>query len=137
MPEFFPEHIPATIEESTFLGGYLGAAEWTIHDIEDDPEAGIDRKRINCWARVAIKEAERDCQDFMEANAADLEIYYDESGRNESSAGHDFWLSRNGHGAGFFDRGNHECFDRLQDAARHAGSRDVYLHRGRLYFQPG
>lgn len=42
-------------------------------------------------------------------------------------AGHDFWLTRNGHGAGFWDRGMGKLGDRLADAARAYGSVDLYV----------
>ena len=39
--------------------------------------------------------------------------------------GHDLWLTRNGHGAGFWDRGLGEIGDRLSEAARAMG--EVHL----------
>lgn len=44
------------------------------------------------------------------------------------SIGHDFWLTRNGHGTGFWDRGyDDELGDRLTDAAHSFGSSDLYI----------
>lgn len=40
--------------------------------------------------------------------------------------GMDFWLSRNGHGAGFFDR-NYEHGDELQNTARSQKEVDLYI----------
>lgn len=40
--------------------------------------------------------------------------------------GHDFWLTRNGHGAGFWDRGLDDRGDRLTDACRPYGEVDLY-----------
>lgn len=163
MPEFFPEHIPDDIEESSFLGGYLAAAEWVgldddqaldwqcrcdaewrtdekcddcgmIRPSDCDP---VNRKMIRGWSPEAIAEAREHCADFEEANGDNLARYYEESGRDESSAGHDFWLSRCGHGAGFFDRGNHACFDALQEAAQVYSSRSVVVCRGEMYFEGG
>ncbi len=118
MPEFYPEHVPDNVSE--FVAGYLGAAEWLLPEKSDweDSECGIERDKIRGWSRASVREAKRDCRDFVRANRADLETYCEESGRDMESAGHDFYLSRNGHGAGFFDRGNHPVFNRLQDAAR-------------------
>lgn len=45
-------------------------------------------------------------------------------------AGHDFWLSRNSHGAGYFDRteyGSRYDLNRLQQSARNCGEREAYL----------
>lgn len=164
MPEFFPEHIPDDVEEDSFLGGYLAAAEWVglnddqVNDWQcrcDDEwrtDTGPcrfcgmscpydclpdDRSRIRGWSAEALKTAKEVCEEFQNGNAAALAIYYEESGRGESSAGHDFWLSRNGHGAGFFDRGEHEAFRELQDAAKVYSSQGVTVSRGEMYFEPG
>ena len=40
--------------------------------------------------------------------------------------GHDLWLTRNGHGAGFWDRGLGEIGERLSEQARAMGSADLY-----------
>ena len=42
-------------------------------------------------------------------------------------AGHDFWLTRNGHGAGFWDRGLGEAGKKLTDAAHAFGECNLYL----------
>lgn len=49
-------------------------------------------------------------------------------------AGHDFFLSRNGHGAGFFDRGLGDLGDRLQKAAHKFGNSNPYVgDDGKIY----
>ena len=45
-----------------------------------------------------------------------------------AQAGHDFWLTRNRHGAGFWDRGLGERGQRLTDAAHVYG--ESYLSIG-------
>ena len=47
--------------------------------------------------------------------------------------GHDLWLTRNGHGAGFWDRGYGPVGDRLSDAARALGESGLYVHDGKVY----
>lgn len=54
-----------------------------------------------------------DCNRFIDANAADLEDI------DPEEAGYDFWLTRCGHGAGFWDRGLGEVGDRLAAACGH------------------
>ena len=58
---------------------------------------------------------------FIDANKDDPE------GIDAAQAGHDFWLTRNGHGAGFWDRGLGERGDRLTNAAHVYGACDLYL----------
>ena len=44
-----------------------------------------------------------------------------------SQLGSDLWLTRNGHGAGFWDRGLGDLGDALSEAAKRQGSCDLYL----------
>ena len=66
-----------------------------------------------------------DVENFTVANWADL------YGRNEwmdaGQAGHDFWLTRNGHGAGFWDRGLGDRGQRLTDEAHVYGEATAYV----------
>ena len=67
-----------------------------------------------------------DCAAFQVANAANL----DEA--DDSQAGHDFWLTRQGHGTGFWDRGDGVYGsaakrDALDAAARKVG--EFYGHQ--------
>lgn len=133
MPEFHPEHVPGEGDE--FFQGYMKAAEWLLDDDSPAEEGGIDRDAIMGWAPAAIADALADCQAFQDSNAEDLARYSELSQRDAECAGHDFWLSRNGHGAGYFDRGSDPVFSRLQDAAQVWSSRDAYLgDDGLLYF---
>lgn len=74
-----------------------------------------------------------DCADFQESAAEMLaEVYA--TGYTPEQAGHDFWLTRNWHGAGFWDRGLGEVGHRLSDHARAYGGCDAYTgNDGRVY----
>ena len=83
--------------------GYLLAALWTWdpHPGSGDyTETGLAQMR-----RVtpeSIETAAHDCQTFASRNAAALAVYFEH--RDSEQAGHDLWLTRNGHGTGFWDR---------------------------------
>ena len=47
--------------------------------------------------------------------------------------GHDFALTRNGHGAGYWDRGLGKVGDKLSKAADSYGDCDLYAHDGKVY----
>jgi hypothetical protein len=66
------------------------------------------------------------CADFLTANENDLAESCLIGNYSIEYAGHDFWLTRNGHGAGFWDRGLGNVGDRLSRAAKVYGSVDVY-----------
>jgi hypothetical protein len=123
MPEFIAQHVPAKGLDR-FTRDYLEAAEWLL-----DEE--IDRDSILGFAPEAIGEAQADCEAFQEANADDLQAYEEATGY---TGGNDLWLTRNRHGAGFWDRGLGDLGKRLTDAAR-LGEVDVYQgDDGYLYF---
>ena len=114
-----------------FTTAYVECALWSSTD-ESDPETGgdpmDDNYDVSDIAPATLVEMKADCKDFQEANAADL------ANIDPSQAGHDFWLTRCGHGAGFWDRGNGTLGDRLADAARVYGSVDLYVgDDGRIY----
>lgn len=75
-----------------------------------------------------------DCEAFQRDNAELLAQAYASGiyphGREWTGpeyAGHDFWLTRNGHGAGFWDRGLGEVGNKLTQAAKVYGSEDWYV----------
>lgn len=60
-----------------------------------------------------------DCKKFQEENALDLDHAYILQSYDASQAGHDFWLTRNGHGVGFWDRGLDDTGKQLTIACGH------------------
>ncbi len=140
MPEFIPSHAPGGVD--LMLRGYLAAAEWTFCDVVDGEDVDTVPDDCEGWHPSAIDKARADCEAFAAANAADLAAYAETRRiRGDYSAdgcaGHDFWLTRCGHGTGFWDRGEvpADARDRLAKAARRFGNVDVYLGDDKfLYF---
>ena len=101
-------------DHAEFVNGYCEAADFANNDKEDVPEV-YDFKT----------EIERDCHDFLEANATNIRRYCDELNRSLDSAGVDFYFTRNRHGAGFWDRSSNELHTgflrELTDAAHAYG----------------
>lgn len=108
--------------------GYMECALWTSTVCDDDGNNcrplddafGIDDIAPECAAAMRAV-----CEDFAKSNYADLMDYL-KSGRNASHAGHDLWLTRNRHGAGFWDRGLGKLGDRLSNAAKAYSGVDLY-----------
>lgn len=78
----------------TFTRSYLETALWSSTD--EDGEPLDDDYTIDDFSDEFIKEAVADCEAFQEDNQEDIDGL-------SSRAGHDFWLTRNHHGAGFWD----------------------------------
>lgn len=111
------------------LQSYLTAALWSSTD--DDCIPLDDNYGIYDISQESIKDQETQLTDFLTANAADIA----ESGMPLELVAYDFWLTRNGHGAGFWDRGLGAVGDRLTQAAEVYGSVYVYTgDDGMLYF---
>ena len=107
------------------LPHYLTCAEWA--DLPEDIEIGLD------FAPCAEEMALADCMRFVGIN---WEIIKDCS---PEQVGHDFWLTRNGHGAGFWDRpeiyDGKENAETLSNSARSFGERNVFEHNGQLIIE--
>lgn len=110
-------------ELDRFFQAYLVCALWSSHD-NATPEGGepFDRNYEVDDIPEAVRNRMRDeCREFIEANLADL------ANLDAEACGHDFWLTRNGHGAGFWDRGLGALGRRLTDACDPYGTVDLYV----------
>ena len=117
----------------SFTRAYIEAALWSTNDESDERggepmDANYD---INDIAPETLAEMAADCAKFQAENAAALALYDHPQWTAADLGGHDFWLTRNGHGCGFWDR--NECLpedagQRLTAAAESYG--EVYLYVG-------
>ena len=130
----------ATIDSKSldqFVRGYLACALWSSND--ESTESGGEPFDANYntddIAPQCIAGATAECAAFVQANLRDLRHYvrYFSWG----TAGHDFWLTRNGHGAGFWDRGLGKRGNRLSGSAKACGTQDVYLGDDKLIYFSG
>ena len=107
---------------------YLIAALWSSTDNEGEP---LDKNFELCdLAPETIEQAEADCSKFLAANFADIPV------ERYEQAGHDFWLTRNRHGAGFWDGDwPDEAGRRLSESSHTFREIDLYVgDDGLLYF---
>lgn len=102
-----------------FTEQYITTALWSSTDDDDTPMDA--RYTVDDLAAEALESIKADCARFQaeqaELIAADLR-----------RAGHDFWLTRNGHGAGFWDGDWPEHGDTLTEACK--AYRECNLYRG-------
>jgi hypothetical protein len=110
-----------------FFDGYVTAALWSSNDESDESggeplDKNYDRSDI---AKDSLRKMKQDCVKFMRANKSALAEAAHEMGW--PSNGHDFWLTRNGHGAGFWDRGLGDLGDRLSEACKKFPEQYLYV----------
>jgi hypothetical protein len=103
-----------------FLDGYLECAMW-CGVYSDDGTSEPDLATDDLLTDAQRAEIETDCRGFVLGCWADLESL------PPSQAGHDFYLTRNGHGAGFWDRGLGDAGDRLTRASKVYGPQGFRL----------
>ena len=122
-----------------FTLAYIEAALWSSTDDNDEP---LDKNHgLNDLAPETLTKMQTDCEQFQAECAEWLEQDYRTHARAshgctvEESAGHDFWLTRCGHGAGFWDGDWQEpAATKLTEASRRFGNVDLYLgDDGKIY----
>lgn len=106
-----------------FIDGYIAALYFTDCGEPDQPPHGAELSpdaRALCVA---------DCTKFYTTHALLISAATGEYGYCTEYAGHDFWLTRNRHGVGFWDRGMiaPDIADALTNAARAAGEVCTFL----------
>ncbi len=109
---------PMTTKLGDFTNAYIEAALWA--ECDDDGVPFDNRYEIAPGTLAAMI---ADCERFQRENSVDLYIY----DHGDASAGHDFWLTRNGHGAGFWHRGDDAVYERLTEAAHAYGEVCLYV----------
>lgn len=145
---------PNSPEVQSMVRAYMGCLLWTMPGSDDDENPG-DRFTIDRFTAEARIVCTADCLEFLnrcrEAGLTSFLYGTDNAvmGYGPENLGHDLALSRNGHGAGFFDRDalnidagqwaivqkqtSRTLGDALQDIARAMGPRDCYTARGWVY----
>ena len=123
-----------------FIDGYMDALAWsgTVSVPEDHPQfdEGCDptADRIDePFAPSFLAQCRADCIDFLSDEVMAILEANDEVW-DPGRAGHDFWLTRNGHGCGYWDRGAGDAGETLSAAARVYGSVDLYLGDDNLIY---
>lgn len=113
---------------SQFLNAYITCALWTSMDDNDVPlDSAYSKEDIDADSLMLMT---IECYSFYDKNFQD-DCPPDYS---YSQAGHDFWLTRNGHGAGYWDRGLGHDGDVLTTRAQNEGEANLYVTHGIVYY---
>lgn len=142
------------VDLDDFTVSYLETSMWSSHvmlpatedelvdgkmDVDDEhPLHGIsemdnvdDHFGIEDFTVEALRKACADCDAFRDTHSGDLE---DE---DDGHAAHDFWLTRNGHGCGFWD-GDYEELkgERLTEGSKEFNEIYIWVdEEGALHFE--
>ena len=112
-----------------FTRQYLATALWSSTDeSRDDGGDPMDRNYgIEDIDAATVEAAQADCDRFRELAGKML------NEREETDAAHDFWLTRNGHGAGFWDGDWPEGGESLTAICKTFGEVHFYIAEGKVY----
>lgn len=121
-----------------FIQAYLECALWVTHSgfmDENENDLPLDTfYSVNCVAGSAREQVESECDDFLKRE--DVSPITEKWGKEEyQRAGHDFFLTRNHHGAGFWDGDWPESDAKvLTKASDEAGSSEPYVGDDRVIY---
>ena len=122
----FPDKqaLPENLAE--FVRGYIACIFFTE---AESTFAGEDEHSEDDFDESLQEAIADDCLAFLVKGHVyvDLAITDNNFEYNYQQAGHDFWLTRNGHGAGFWDRGLDIIGAKLTELSKEAGEFSVYL----------
>ena len=106
---------------------YTMAALWS--SVDDDQTPLDDDRYENRLAIETQAQFRDDCEKFIRLVEHLNLAPYDRAMSCSLSAGvgHDLWLTRNGHGAGFWDRSDHPVVDTLTGYAHSMGEFSLYV----------
>ena len=90
-------------ELNEFTRHYVVAALWTSEPEDEATSGDFEQYGLSLVENVSedwLEQAAKDCAKFQAENEGSLEL-----AGSDRQNGHDFWLTRNRHGVGFWDRG--------------------------------
>lgn len=140
--------VPSSLSDidCRFTRGYVEAAFFSTSDEarEDGGDALQDNHDVSDLAPATWAAVRRDCAAFLSANQALIEACEDHHKPGSADddalahAGRDFWYTREGHGAGFWDGDWPEAAgEHLSSAAKEFGTADWYLGDDGAIWQMG
>lgn len=114
-----------------FTRAYIACALWAETD-NATPQGGEPLDKNYCVEDIhpeTLRKMTEDCQRFVAQNLVLLSQAVASVGYDWERAGHDFWLTRNGHGAGFWDRDElpPEVGEKLTEACKAFKTFDLYV----------
>ena len=100
---------------------YVICALWSTNDDDGEPLDAV--YGVDDLAPETVENITAEVADFVALIESEN---VDRSAWSDEQLGHDFWLTRNGHGAGFWDRGHGEPGEILTRLCKPYGTSDLY-----------
>jgi hypothetical protein len=121
---------------NNMIQAYLACALWSSTGDDDEPlDKTYSIEDIDLYTKLKMGRDVQQAETLADAFVPNWRSYWD-----DEQFGHDFWLTRNGHGAGFWDRAptrnteQDEIGEKLSTIARSFSGVDLYVgDDGRVY----
>lgn len=123
-------------EHETFIHSYLTTALWSTLARVENCEYLDENSSIEDLAPETLKALRENCEKFLLENEARVNAEGKEfmPWGHYAQAGHDFWLTHNGHGAGFWDGDWPEYGELLTEKCEAYPEIDLYVgDDGKIY----
>lgn len=104
----------------------LETALWSSTDLASNSEPLDANHGVEDISADTTRALTEDVEAFIAGNYDTLQRVTQDGSYDWGNVGHDFWLTRNGHGAGFWDRALGDDGDTLTEAAQTYGGVDLY-----------
>lgn len=126
------EAVPQEVMDS-----YLEAALRTEEERFKEEDENWDSNIHTSFSEAFLERAKQDLGKFLEDNKEAIEQFLVDEGQDLTQIAHSFWLTRNGHGAGFMDFGSDSARE-LEDAADTFPPLELFVGNDELvYFSEG
>lgn len=117
---------------SDIIRNYIYTALWSTINEEENEEDFLKSYSVDDVDTQSFNNISLDCEKFLNKNR----LLLIESGLSDEQIGHDFWLTRAGHGAGFWDRDLGEVGKKLTEAAKKFKPIDqLFVLDGKIRFE--
>lgn len=125
-----------------FLDAYITAALWSSQNIDNDDEEFLDENYSRYdLSEETLKSMSDDCTKFLSESREIINnaikegtVKFGPDFGPYGRAGHDFWLTRQRHGSGFWDNDWADIDgDILTEMAHRFGEQDLYVSDGKIY----
>ena len=109
------------MDEDDFVDSYIETALWSSTDDDGEP---LDNEYVEDDINTeTLEKMEDDAREFWGANQQLLAV----DDNDARHGGHNFWLTRNGHGAGFWDGDYPTYGDKLTENSKAYGEYNLYV----------
>lgn len=113
---------------NNFVNQYLITALWSSVDDSGNP---LDKDySVSDIDKESVLKAEKDCEDFLKQAGSLVD------GEDMDQVAHDFWLTRNGHGSGFWD-GDYEKEkgEKLTEISKSFGEKHCFVQNNQIIME--